>query len=157
MQAKNEKWRQQVTGKSTVQGVKHMIWDALISEATKLSPYLDYILDKERVIQEAKQSVRIVKEEMNKNPVDYAKNAIEFLNGIIEEEIRKDSIRDKISIITWARKVVNKYHHLETVEAKIYIMMHEIKVFIEMFNPLVKMGLPLFWKEKGNIVTERIP
>ena len=59
-----------------MQGAKHIIWDALISEAAKLSPYLDYILDKERAIHVAKQSVTIVKEKLNKKLVDYAKNAI---------------------------------------------------------------------------------
>ena len=58
-----------------------------------------------------------------------------------------------IYVITWAKKVVNQYHHLETVKAKIGIMEHEIKVFIEIFNPLVKMGLPFFWKEKGGMLS----
>ena len=151
MQSKNEKLGQQVTGQEVVHGEKHIIWDSLILEATKLIPYLDYILDKERVLQEAKQSVTIVKEKLNKKPVDYAKSAIEFLNGIMEEEIRKVGIRDRIYVITWARKVVNQYHNLETIEAKIDIMTHEIKVFIKMFDPLVKMGFPFFWQEKGGM------
>ena len=44
-----------------MQGAKHIILDALISEATKLRPYLDYILDKEMVIKSDKQSVTDVK------------------------------------------------------------------------------------------------
>ena len=120
-----------------------------------MKPYLDYILDEERVIQESKQSVTIVKEKLNKKPVDYAKNDIKFLNGLTEEEIIKDSIRDMIFAITWARKVVNQYHHLETVQANIGIMAHEIKVFIEMFDPLVKLGLPFFWKEKGGMLSQK--
>ena len=51
LQSKNNKLMKQVTGQSSVQGEKHIIWDALISEATKLRPYLDYILDKEVIIQ----------------------------------------------------------------------------------------------------------
>ena len=51
--------------------------------------------------------------------------------------------------------MVNQYHHLETVEAKIGIMAYEIKVFIEMFNPFVKMGLPLFWQEKGVMLSKK--
>ena len=120
-----------------------------------MSPYLDYILDKERVIQESKKIVEVVKEKLNKEPIDYAKSDIEFLNGITEEDMRKDGIRDKIFVITWARKVVNQYHHLETVEAKIDIMMHEIKVFIDMFNPLLKIELPLFWQEKGGMWSKK--
>ena len=138
------KWYNRSLGNQPSRGKRKNIWDSLISEATKLRPYLDYILEKERVIQEIKHSVTTVKEKLNKKLVDYAKNAIEFLNGLIEEEIRKAGIRGMISIITWARKVVNQYHHLESVKANIGIMAHEIKVFIEMFNPLVKMGLPFF-------------
>ena len=72
-----------------------------------------------------------------------------------EEEIRNAGIRDRISITTWARKVVNQYHHLETIEAKIGIMAHERKTFIKMFNPLVKMGLPFFWQEKGGMLSHK--
>ena len=134
-----------------MQGDKHIILDALIPEATKLSPYLDYILDKEIAIQEANQSVTTTRERLNKNPINYAINAIDFLNGLTEEELRTTNIMNMISIITWARKGVNQHHHLDTIEAKISIMEHEGKYFIEMFNPLVKMGLPFFWEEKGGM------
>ena len=60
-----------------------------------------------------------------------------------------------ISVITWETKVVNQHHHLDTIEAKIGIMAHEVKYFIEMFNPLVKMGLPFFWEEKGFMFSQK--
>ena len=90
-----------------MQGDKHIILDALIPKATKLSPYLDYIFDKEIAIQEDNESVTTVRERLNKNLVNYAINAIDFLNGLTEEEIRTTNIKNMISIITWARKVVN--------------------------------------------------
>ena len=96
-----------------------------------------------------------MKENLNKKPLDYAKTDIEFLNGMTEKEIRKVGIRDGISIITWDRKVVNQYHHLETFEANIGIMEHEIKVFIKMFDHLVKMGLPFFLQEKGGMFSHK--
>ena len=74
-----------------------------------LMPYLDYILDKEVVIQSTKQSVTTIKERLNKRPIDYAKNTIDFLNGLTKEELKNTNIKDKISIITWARKLVNKH------------------------------------------------
>ena len=123
-----------------MQGDKHIILDALIPKATKLSPYLDYIFDKEIAIQEANQSVTTIRERLNKNPVNYAINAIYFLNGLTKEELRTTNITNMISIITWDRKVVKQHHYLYTIEAKIIIMEHEVKYFIEMFNPLVKMG-----------------
>ena len=43
---------------------------------------MDYILDKEIVIQYAMKSVTSMKERLNKKPIDYAKNTIDFLNGL---------------------------------------------------------------------------
>ena len=52
---KNNKLTKQVTGQSTLQGAKHLIWDVLIAEATKLGPYFDFILEKDIVTQAAKK------------------------------------------------------------------------------------------------------
>ena len=75
----------------------------------------------------------------------------EFLNGLTEEELRTNMI----SIITWDRKVVNQHHHLDTIESKMGIIAHEVKSLIEMFNPLVKMGIPFFWEEKGVMLSQK--
>ena len=73
------------------------------------------------------------------------------LNSLTKEKIKKENIQDRVLVITWERKVMNKHHHLETVQEKIDVMHHQIKEFIELFNPLFKRGLPLFWEEKGGI------
>ena len=50
-----------MTGHTTLQGAKQLIWDVLIIEATNLIPYLDFILDKDIVTQEAEQNIMMVK------------------------------------------------------------------------------------------------
>ena len=50
---------------------------------------------------------------------------------------------------------MSKYQHLDTVQAKNDIMNHQIKEFIELFNPLFKRGLPLFWEEKGGMFSQK--
>ena len=57
-------------------------------------------------------------------------------------------IKDRIAVITWARKVVGKHQHLDIVQAKIDIMQHQVKMFIELFTPLFKMGLLFFMGRK---------
>ena len=47
LKTKNDRLMKQVTGQPQVQGAKKIIWDAIIEEADKFRPYLDYILDKE--------------------------------------------------------------------------------------------------------------
>ena len=56
-----------------------------------------------------------MREILNKNPIDYAKNAIDILNGLTEDDLKTANIKDKISIIIWARNVVNEHQHLDTV------------------------------------------
>ena len=56
--------------------------------------------------------------------------------------------------MTWARKVVKKYHHLDTVHVMVDILTHQVKLFNDMFDPLFKKGLPFFQKEKGAMLTK---
>ena len=58
-------------------------------------------------------------------------------------------------MITWDRKVVNKHQHLDTVQAKINIMVHQLNLFRDKFDPLFKKGLPFFWEEKGSMLTKK--
>ena len=92
---------------------------------------------------------------LNKKPIDTTNNAIKFLNSLIEEEIKKGNIHDRVLVITWARKVVNKYHHLATIQVKIDFTHHQIKEFIELFNPLFRRGIPFFWAEKGGMWSQK--
>ena len=56
-------------------------------------------------------------------------------------------IKDRIAVITWARKVVGKHHHIEIVQAKIDIMLHTVENFKGSFMSLFQKGLPSFWEE----------
>ena len=94
-------------------------------------------------------------EKINKKPIDYANNAINFLNGLREDDLKNENIKDILSIITWARKVVNKYHHLDTIQAKIDIMAHQLNLFRDTFDPLFKKGFPFFWEENGTMLNQK--
>ena len=150
LQNKNDKLIKQIIGQLPV---KHIIWDTIIAEARKFRLYLDYVLDKEVVIQSSRQIMIASREKLNKKLIDYSNNSIKFLNGLTEDNLKNANIKDIISIITWAREVVNKYHHLDTVQDKIDIMTHQLKLFRDMFDPLFKKGLPLFWEGKGTMLT----
>ena len=96
------------------------------------------------MIHSSRQIVIATRERLNKKPINYANNSINILNGLIEDDLKNENIKDIISIITWARKVVNNYHHLDTIQDKIDIMAHQLKLFRDMFDPLFKKGLPFF-------------
>ena len=92
-----------------------------------LRPYLDFIRDKYITTQAARKNVHMEKQDLNKRPMDTTNNAISFLNNFTEEDLRQENIQDRVMVITWARKVVNKHHHLETVEAKVNFMHNQVK------------------------------
>ena len=96
------------------------------------------------VIYSSKQVIIVESEKMNKKPIEYAKNAIEFMNGLSEDEVKKEKVQDRISVMTWARKVVKKYHHLYIVQEKVDVLAHQVKLFIEMFDSPFKKGIPFF-------------
>ena len=46
----NAKLSQQVVGKLSLQGARHLIWDQIIIEVDKFRPYLDFIEDQENAM-----------------------------------------------------------------------------------------------------------
>ena len=61
---------------------------------------------------------------MNKKLVDCAKNAIDFMNSFSEDDLRKENVKYRISIMTWASKFINKYHNLDTLQKNVDILVH---------------------------------
>ena len=78
----NTKLTKKVVGQMALQGAIHMIWDKIIQEANQFRPYLDYIADKESALKVARQNILIVKQGLNKNPMEVAQNAINFLSTL---------------------------------------------------------------------------
>ena len=99
---------------------------------------MDYVLDKELVIYSSKQALEVAREKLNQKPFDYAKQALDFLNNLSEDDLKKANVKDRISIMTWARKVIKKYHHLDIVQENVDILAHQVKLFNDMFDPLFK-------------------
>ena len=85
-----------------------------------------------------------MKETLNKKPIDTTNNTFNFLNGVSEDDLKTMGIKDKILAITWERKVVGKHQHLDTMQSKIDIMQHQVKMFNGLYTTLFKMGLPSF-------------
>ena len=50
-----------------------------------------------------------MKEDLNKKPIDTTNNTINFLNDLSEDDLKIMGVEEKISVITWERKVVGKH------------------------------------------------
>ena len=61
-----------------LQGARHMIWDKIILEANNFRAYLYFIVDQEIAMKVGTHNILIVKQGLNKNPMEVAQNAINF-------------------------------------------------------------------------------
>ena len=138
-----------------LQGARHIIWDKIILEANKFKPYLIYIANRESAMKVSRKNILIVKQGLNKNPMEVSQNAINFLSTLSVDQVRRFDIRDRFVVISWARKVIGKHRMLDTIQDKVDIIRHKIKEVIELFTPLVSRGIPFFWEEKGPLLSQK--
>ena len=90
----------------------------IITGTTKMRPYLNFIRDKETMISIAMQSCAVMKETLDKMSTKTDQNTMNFLNTLSEEELKTLGVTEKITVITWERKVIRKHHHVKSVQAK---------------------------------------
>ena len=144
LEYKNNELTKQVSGQNTLIGVKHLIWDMIIVEETKVRPYLDFIQDKENTVQEAKKHILVAKLDLHKKPLDTTKSTINFLRNLTDEDIKWGNIWDRIQVITLARNLVHKYLHLKMVEVKWSFTREQAGDFVAMFKHVVQRGIYFF-------------
>ena len=63
-------------------------------------------------------------------------------------------IKDRITMISWERKVIGKNHHLDNVEEMADHMLELVKSFKVLFLELFQKGLPSFWDEDGKSISQ---
>ena len=111
----------------------HLIWDMIITEAIKMRPYLNYIKDKDMIINMARQICTTIKETLDRKPADTTQKTMNFLNTLFEEELRTMGIKERILVITLEGNVIGKHHHIESIQEKAYQMLQQVKYFKGLF------------------------
>ena len=129
LQRKINELKDIITGKISLQGAKHLIWDALSVEITKFRSYLNYIDDKGVIENVAFQRCKVVNETLDKNPLEISQNTTDFLNTLTYEDMQEMGIKDKTAIIIWARKTIGKHDHVKNVQDKANQMLLQFKGF----------------------------
>jgi len=87
--------------------------------------------------------------------MEVAQNAINFLSTLSEDQVKRFDIQDKIVVISWARKVIGKYRMLDTIQAKVDIISHKFKEVINLFTPLVSLGISFLLGGKRTIIVSK--
>ena len=131
-------------GKVPLQGDKHIIWDTLSIEITKFRSYLNFVNDKNAIVYLSLQRCKLVNENLDKKPLKTTQNAVKFLKTFTYEEMQEIAIRDRLAIILWARKFINKHNLVKVVQEKENQMLLEVKDFKKMFQEQFDGGIPPF-------------
>ena len=80
LQTKINELNDKMIGKLPLQGDKYLIWDALTIEITKFRSYLNFVNDKNAIVDLALQICKLVNENLDKKPLETTQNAVIFKN-----------------------------------------------------------------------------
>ena len=86
---------------------------------------------------------------MEKKPLNTAHNAVNFLNSLTYQNLQDIGIKDRVEIVLWAKKFINKHQLMKIVQDKVNQMSSQIKYFRVAFKYLFDDGLPSFWDDEG--------
>jgi hypothetical protein len=154
LQERVNKLKNRLKGKTLLQGAKHIIWDAIVVEATKFRVYLNFINDKDNMVATARNRCKVVNEVLAKKPSEWAQNAIDLLNAIPTVDLPTIGVKDRTALIISARRIIAKHNLLRSVQNKAMQMEQSIQEFRDAFEQLFSKGLPSFWDGKGSLYNQ---
>ena len=73
---------------------------------------------------------------MEKKSLDTAHNAINFLNSLMYQDLQDIGIKDRVAIILWEKKFIDKHQLMKIVQDKANQMSSQIKYFKVAFQNL---------------------
>ena len=88
---------------------------------------------------------------MEKKPLNTAQNALNFLNSLTYQKLQDIGIKDRLAIVLWAKKFINKHQLMKVVQDKANTMSSQIKDFKLAFKYLFEDGPPSFWDDEGRL------
>jgi FtsZ-binding cell division protein ZapB len=134
LQERVSKMKTRLKGNTLLQGSKHVIWDAIAIEAVKFSVYLNFIKYKDNVAATAQSRCTVVNEVLAKKPSEWTQNSIELLNSIPTTDLQTIGVKDRTTLIIWARRIIAKHNLLKSVQNKAMQMKHNIHEFKDAFE-----------------------
>ena len=81
---------------------------------------------------------------MEKRPLVTAQNTLNFLNSLSYQKLQELGIKDRVSIVMWAKKIIHKHHLIKTVHDKSEGLLLQVNSFKQEFKELFEDGFPSF-------------
>jgi hypothetical protein len=105
-------------GKRFLQGSKHIIWESISVEVTKLMTHINIFNDEDKIAVLAKQRCKVINETLSKRPTEWAQNAINLLNIVPSSSLQIIGIKYRTALIIWSRRIITKHNLLNSVQNK---------------------------------------
>ena len=81
---------------------------------------------------------------MEKKPLNIDRNALNFLNSLTYKKLQDIGIKDRVAILLWSKKFINKHQLMKEVQDKANEMSSRVNDFRQAFRELFEDGLPSF-------------
>ena len=102
----------------------------------------------------AQDKNQVVKEHLQKKLVKKAQNTINFMHQKYDSTLATIGVKDRFSIIIWAKKFLENHNILNKVLNKAKQMEEEVRQFKEVFKPLFDKGLLFFQDCNGKLFSK---
>ena len=112
---------------------------------------MNFINDKDSMAITTRSRCIVVNDTLAKKPLEWDQNAINLLNSIPTTELQTIGIKDRTTLIIWARRVIAKHKLLKLVQTKVIQMEQSIQEFKDLFEELFIKGLLPFWDGKRKL------
>jgi len=103
-----------------------VIGDVIATEVAKFKSYLNFINDKDNMDATAQNNYAVVNEVLEKKPLEWAQNSIDFLNSIPTTNLQTIGVKDMTALNISARRIIAKHNLLRLVQHKAVQMDHII-------------------------------
>lgn len=141
-----------LTGRVALLGDRHLIWDEITKSLMEFRPYLDIMEDKVALSCKALHKYVVLNDTMVKRIPDIAQNAINLLKIVTNEQLHTLQVKDRITVIMWAKRVICKHNFANSVKAKAEEMRNVVHQMKNIFQPLFKINLPTFWNSLDKLI-----
>ena len=100
----------------------------------------------------ARVNSEIVKEYLHTIHINKIHNVVKFMSQTSNEYLTTLGVKDRLKIIIWAKKFIEKHNLLERVSSRTKQMEEEVKKFKDKCEPLYDKGIPIFWDSNGKLL-----
>ena len=146
------KQKEKLKGKLQLQGAKHMIWDQILIEVTKMWELLNVVEDRIVLVRNDLVKHETSNELMQRRPAEKAQKTVNFLSNISNQHLITLKVQDRLGIVRRAKNFRGMHNLMNQVKMAAEEMKEDVKQFQLQFKDVIDKGLPSFWDKDNRLL-----